>query len=110
MYQSSFSQNIFSQEKIIDHTQLIDPIATISADIDNDKDLDILVASAADNKIAWYQNLDGKGNFGDQIILSSNMIDARVVVAVDLDRDKDIDVIAGSFKDGKIAWFENVLR
>ncbi|WP_185154528.1 VCBS repeat-containing protein [Fulvivirga sp. M361] len=108
-YQNLDGKGTFGDQRVISNNAIWAK-AIYSVDLDLDGDQDVLSASSVDNKIAWYQNLDGKGNFGDQIILSSNMIDARVVVAVDLDRDKDIDVIAGSFKDGKIAWFENVLK
>ena len=41
-----------------------------AADLDADGDQDILSASEADDKIAWYAN-DGAGGFGPQQIIST---------------------------------------
>ena len=46
--------------------------SVFSVDIDGDGDMDILSASDFDDKIAWYENLDGKGNFSSQKIISTD--------------------------------------
>ena len=38
--------------------------SVVAADINGDGFLDLVSASYNDAKIAWYQNLDGKGTFG----------------------------------------------
>ena len=83
-----------------------------AADLDGDGDLDLLSASARADKIAWYENL-GAGEFSDQRILSENAdqaqyVYATYVYAVDLDGDRDLDVISASTRAGKITWFENL--
>ncbi len=77
------------------------------ADIDNDGDNDLASASWADNKIAWYENTNGLGNFGDQQIISTNVAMPQHVHTADLDNDGDVDVLSTSFDDNKIAWYEN---
>jgi len=78
-----------------------------AADIDGDGDLDVLSASYSDDKIAWYENLDGQGAFGAQRIISLAAIGARSVFAADLDGDGDADVLSASVDDDKVAWYEN---
>ena len=79
-----------------------------TADLDGDGDMDVLSASADDDKIAWYENLDGQGNFGSQQIISSILDGANSVLALDVDNDNDMDVVACSFRDDRFVWFENL--
>ncbi|MBC8753352.1 T9SS type A sorting domain-containing protein [Kordia sp. YSTF-M3] len=81
--------------------------AVYAEDIDGDGDMDILSASSGDDKIAWYENTDGQGNFGTQQVISTNADSASSVYAIDLDGDGDIDVLSASRADDKIAWYEN---
>jgi len=79
-----------------------------STDLDGDGDMDVLSASARDDKIAWYENTDGLGNFGAQQIITTNALYAFSVYATDLDGDGDMDVLSASWLDDKIAWYENL--
>ena len=65
--------------------------SVFAADLDGDGDLDVLVASANDDKIAWYEN-DGSENFTPRII-STAADAARSVFAADVDSDGDLDVL-----------------
>ncbi|MFC2107281.1 FG-GAP-like repeat-containing protein [Bacteroidota bacterium] len=96
----------FGQEQII--TDSADGATCIKiCDVDGDKDNDVISASWIDNKIAWYENTDGNGSFGDQQIISTSTIEAHYVYACDIDGDMDIDVLSASYGDNKIAWYEN---
>ena len=77
-------------------------------DVDGDGDEDVVSASSFDDKIAWYPNLDGEGNFAEQVIISENADLATAVHAEDIDLDGDIDILSASAGDDKIAWYENL--
>lgn len=78
-----------------------------ASDIDGDGDMDVLSASFYDDKVAWYENTDGLGNFSAQKIISSNANGASSVYAADLDNDGDMDVMAALFVADDIVWYEN---
>ncbi len=96
----------FGPQKVI--TTAADGATSVfAADMDGDGDRDVLSASSNDNKIAWYQNTDGKGVFGEQHIISTKAVMAASVRAADIDQDGDMDVVSASATDDKIAWYEN---
>ncbi|PKP24472.1 MAG: hypothetical protein CVU03_12440, partial [Bacteroidetes bacterium HGW-Bacteroidetes-2] len=82
-----------------------------AADLDGDGDIDVLSASQAGEEIAWYENLDGLGNFSSENIIIVGMGSMNRVYAADLDNDGDMDVISSSpnnFGNSYIAWYENL--
>ncbi|MCK4639315.1 MAG: VCBS repeat-containing protein, partial [Bacteroidales bacterium] len=78
-----FSQIIFGEQQIISDPAALSARSVYATDLDGDGDNDILSASSADNKIAWYEN-DGDGNFGDQQVITTNANCAFSVYAIDL--------------------------
>ena len=84
------------------------PSSVYAADVDGDGDIDVVSASAIDDKIAWYENTDGLGTFGAQQVISTSANDAYNVHLADVDGDGDIDVLSASRFDDKIAWYENL--
>ena len=97
----------FGTEQIIS-TAPDAPWSAYGVDLDDDNDIDVLSASAGDNRIAWYENLDGQGTFGPIQDISTNAVSARSVIASDIDNDGDMDVLSASQNDDKIAWYENL--
>ena len=69
--------------------------------------MDVLSASVGDDKIAWYENMNGLGSFGAEQIISNVVNGASFVFAADIDGDNDMDVFSGAIYDDKIKWFEN---
>ncbi len=105
-YENTDGLGNFGNEQIIT-TSVSGMSNAYPSDIDGDGDIDILSASRNDFKIAWYENINGLGVFGQQQIITSNAIGALDVYAADVDNDSDIDVLSASFADNKIAWYEN---
>ncbi|MDP2686914.1 MAG: T9SS type A sorting domain-containing protein [Aequorivita sp.] len=99
----------FENHLIIDDTHsTIGAFSIYAADINGDGYKDILSASFDDNKIAWYENLEGLGIFGAQNIMSINELGAIAVYGADIDNDGDIDVISASSEGNTVSWFENL--
>ena len=97
----------FGDEQIIS-TEVNRTTSVFAVDIDNDGDQDVLSSSEWDDKLSWYENTDGQGNFGSQQIITSSENGAKDIYASDLDGDGDFDVVASSASDTKIRWYENM--
>ncbi len=106
-FENTDGNGSFGSEQVIT-PQADFALSVFAADLDNDNDIDVLSASALDNKIAWYKNTDGQGGFSTQNIISTNMLGTVDVYATDLDNDGDMDVLSASQNDDKIAWYENL--
>jgi len=107
-YENTDGQGDFAAKQII--TSNVDfALDVYASDIDGDGDIDVLSASALDNKIAWYENLDGLGSFGTQQIIDINAEGAESVSAADINGDGYIDVLSSSGNNNtKITWYENL--
>jgi hypothetical protein len=68
------------------------------ADLDNDKDLDLIVGSNA-GTIWWFENIDGKA--WTRHLLGTNAMAFKGGVAVDIDGDGLIDQVSGG------TWYKN---
>lgn len=90
----------------------------VAEDFDGDGDIDIIaflydgtISYANDyqmpeGRLVFFENTDGAGSFADGkdfALLDS----AKSVVAVDLDGDGDLDLVAADYIGGRIAWYEN---
>ncbi|MBK5213890.1 MAG: T9SS type A sorting domain-containing protein [Flavobacteriaceae bacterium] len=84
------------------------PTDAKTADFDGDGDLDVLSISRVDDKIAWYENLDGLGNFGAQHVISTQLVNPISSYIADFDGDGHLDIVSQSFEEGNIAWFKNI--
>ena len=84
------------------------PHSLAVADIDGDGDPDIATCgSQLTGVAAWYEN-DGKANFTKHVIANGqSCYDVRLV---DLDRDKDLDLLIAGHFSRNVVWYENPKR
>ena len=105
-YENTDGLGTFGPRQTIEN-QADEARAVIAADLDGDSDMDVLSASLADDTIAWYENTDGAGSFGPQLVISTAADGPITIFTADLDGDSDLDVLSASSNDNKIAWYEN---
>ena len=76
-----------------------------TADLDGDGDQDILFIGSQ-NKVGWFENTDGNGVFGPEIIIAT-VIHPLSVLALDIDGDGDQDIVCDAEEGFRLRWFEN---
>ena len=76
-------------------------------DIDGDGDLDGLVLRRSNDgsSVVWYENLNGRGSFGEPQTVAQDAEGVRGVALADLDNDGDVDPLLRS--ENEIHWFQN---
>ncbi|MEC7280042.1 MAG: FG-GAP-like repeat-containing protein, partial [Candidatus Thermoplasmatota archaeon] len=76
-------------------------------DMDDDGDLDIVIGSAFDDTIAWYENDGAADPSWTKSAIDTSADGARNLHVGDMDGDGDLDIVAASAGDDTIAWYEN---
>ncbi|HNE04259.1 MAG TPA: FG-GAP-like repeat-containing protein, partial [Anaerolineales bacterium] len=80
---------------------------TLLADIDNDTDLDIVLASTGEDKLYWFENNGSPGNSWTEHLLAQTY-DTPINISVsDLEGDGDLDIFAANLYSDNISWLEN---
>ncbi|MBP2833597.1 T9SS type A sorting domain-containing protein [Aquimarina sp. U1-2] len=106
-------ENIDGNGNFIDHRRLVanEQVKAIQiADIDGDNDNDFIITPSdfGENKVSWYENIDGNGKFAEfpnEISISLDLHETDQVIASDIDGDNDLDVIFDT--DSRLYWYEN---
>jgi hypothetical protein len=82
----------------------LDARSVFAADLNNDGKMDLLSASAGDNKIAWYRN-EGQKVFTELYVSFNPVNGLRQLRAGDVENDGDIDLIV--MTKSILFWLEN---
>ncbi len=82
-------------------------VSVFGVDVDGDGDMDVLSASAYDDKIAWYENDGAAEPAWTARTITTAADGASSVYGLDADGDGDVDVLSASANDDKIAWYES---
>lgn len=83
------------------------PQSVYAADLDGDGAKDVVVAEAGSDVISFYRNTGTEGESWQRHLVFSGAVSVSSVVASDLDRDGDADVVAASSGDDTVRWIEN---
>ncbi|MGK0212081.1 MAG: hypothetical protein ACI9D4_002422, partial [Polaribacter sp.] len=97
----------FGPEQIID-VDISNSWSISVIDIDGDGFLDLIATDTIENKIVWYKNLDGLGNFDSPQFITNTLDESRYVTAADIDGDGDMDVLATDLFNDLVIWYENL--
>ena len=70
-YENTDGVGTFGPQQVITTNAAV-ALSVYAADLDGDGDQDVLSASRDDDKIAWYENTDGLGGFGPQLVITAS--------------------------------------
>lgn len=82
------------------------PYDTVPLDFDFDGDTDVVCASTNDNRIAWFENLYGDGQFWELHVITKDASAVHDIFIADVDQDGDYDVLSANFGDDAVVWYE----
>ena len=83
------------------------PHCLVTADFDQDGDIDAATCGYADRTTVWYEN-DGRGNFTIHDIDHDQQ--AYDIRAADLDGDGDLDILLAGQGSNNVVWYANPLK
>ncbi|MCA9196524.1 MAG: VCBS repeat-containing protein [Planctomycetales bacterium] len=110
---SCLSATVFVESEIDSSAELSIWGDIRAADLDGDGDMDVL--SPGSDGVAWYENMDRAGTFGERRVISVDESDRTLIHAADLDGDGDTDVLLATWvydedaesRTFEVSWLEN---
>ncbi|GGD85499.1 T9SS type A sorting domain-containing protein [Planktosalinus lacus] len=117
LYKNQGNPNDFNIEVIHESVDLAQFYKVHVADLNNDGYNDIIAAThhaVTGDKLVWFENLDGLGNFGPQQIIDDDRLAIWSIETADFDSDGDLDILitdSGLGSTGpetrKLLWYRN---
>jgi hypothetical protein len=89
-------------------TDMLHAKSVYAVDIDRDGDLDVLAAAAASNTVALYENRRGQPVTFATHIVNNAVLGAHSVIAADIDRDGDLDILAAARDSNSVLLYPNL--
>jgi hypothetical protein len=82
-----------------------------AVDLDDDGDLDVLATASGDDSVTWWENTNRDASTWVEHEISNSFNGASSVVAADIDRDGDMDILATAAQataagEDDVAWWE----
>lgn len=93
--------------KHVVESSFLSPASVYGADIDGDNDIDVLAATDENHNISWWKNNTGDGLTWTKQTIEGSFDGATSAIAVDVDGDRDLDIVAAAQADNEVAWWEN---
>jgi hypothetical protein len=81
----------------------------VPVDMDNDGDLDVLIAGQNDDTVSWFENTDGAGTFSTENVISTDDDAPKCAIGVDFDSDGDADVVVTSYGNDELSHITGYL-
>lgn len=97
--------NQFTTSSVLDGPPSDAPWSATAADIDNDTDLDLVLAWSGSDEVKWIKN-NGGGSFSAPMTLGTSD-GCRSVAAGNLDGVPGLEIVAGGWVDGDVILFTN---
>lgn len=95
----------FSWVRSIVSNQVDYPRSSYAADLDGDGRLDLMSASARDNRVTMFRQTSPRTFTHETIYANAN--GAQFIHSADIDKDGDMDIIVSSERDNTVSWFAN---
>ena len=95
--------------RLIDNS-ITNPRDIEAADVDDDGDIDVVVAASGSDEFVWYENDGSTPPVWTQRVIDNTVANAdyaQSIDPVDLDGDGDIDVVTAAGVSDQFAWYEN---
>lgn len=104
LYFNTDGSGTFGTRRTIDGCNGEAQTSIIAADIDGDRDSDLVVVGEIGVwDVYWLENVDGQGSFGVARPIEEHGR-SRNVYAVDIDGDTDLDIVVGGVVDFSLPW------
>jgi len=84
------------------------PLDARVTDLDRDGDPDIVGLSFVDDKVVWWENLQGVGTNWLRHDIDAAFSNAQKLTIADMDSDADLDVVAAAAPNGDISLWKNL--